>query len=512
MRRKLLAAAVILILVAGFILVRVALNPEAIRSAAEARLSAMLGQPVRIGRVSASMFPTPAVLGGDISIGPDPERAELTLEGIRIVPHLRSLISGPYTIREVALVGLSLRIVREADGQWRFPSVVPAPGGDSDGGVVVERVRLTGGRIRVYEESRDGLRETSRIGDVAAEAVAEGSALRISPLTGSIGGSAVSAQVTVNPSEVQATFTLPEIRGEDLPVVLGLAATEPPPFVTLTEPAAVDMSVVFDRKSGRLKGTGKLRAPRVRFYSLQLSRLEAPIVTDGVKLTFNPATFALYGGTQRGSLVVDLSGAVARWTLDSQVSTLDVGDFLGDLTGHSQQVDGTGTGSARVGGRVGDAMPAALAGQSRVTISDGVIRGFPLLAAINRALRLAEGDSKDTRFESLSATFRFAGAAETDDLVLVAREMRVEAAGRIGYDGALAMRGVAALSPERTERAIRSVRELTGLRNDRGELEVPLAIGGSIDAPSFGVDLKAAVGKSIKEELRRRIRSLFRRD
>ena len=512
MRRRLLIAALVLILVAGFVLIRTALKPDALRTAAEARLSAMLGQPVRIGDVSASMFPTPAVVGTNISIGADPQRAELSLESIRVVPRLRSLVSGPFTIREVALVGLGLRIVREADGQWRFPSVVPAPGGSGDAGVVVERVRLTGGRVRVIEETRAGLRETSSIGEVEAEAVAEGSSLRISPLRGMLGGSAVSAQVSVDPSHVQATFTLPQVRGEDLPAVLGLAAAEPPPFVTLTEPAAVDMSVVFDRKTGRLKGTGKLSAPRLRFYSLQLSRLEAPIATDGVKLTFDPATFALYGGSERGSLTVDLSGPVPRWMLDSQVSNLDVGDFLGDLAGESQQVDGIGTGSARVGGRVDDPMPGGLAGQSRVTIADGVIRGFPLLATINRALRLAEGDAQDTRFERLSATFRFAGAAETDDLVLVAREMRVEAAGRIGYDGALALRGVAALSPERTERAIRSVRELTGLRNDRGELEVPLTISGSIENPSFGIDLKAALGRSIKEEFRRRIRNLFRRD
>ena len=511
MRRTLLAAAALLILVAAFILVRVALNPEAIRAAAETRLSTMLGQPVRIGEVSVSMFPTPAVVGSNISIGPDPERAELTLEGIRIVPHLRSLISGPYTIREVALVGLSLRIVREADGQWRFPSVVPAPGG-GDGGVVVERVHLTGGQVRVFEESREGLRETSRIDNLEAEAVAEGAGLRISPLKGAIGGSAVSGEVAVTPSNVQATFALPRIRGEDVRVVLGLAATEPPPFVKLTEPAAVNMSVTLDRKTGRLKGTGKLQAPQVGFYTLRLSRLEAPIATDGVKLAFDPAAFVLYGGAQRGSLTVDLSGTVARWTLDSQVSGLDVGDFLGDLAGDSQRVDGTATASSRLGGRVGDTMPAGLSGQSRLTISDGVIRNFPLVARINRALRLAEGDSQDTRFERLSATFRFAGAAETDDLVLVAREVRVEAAGRIGYDGALAMDGIAAFSPGRTESAIRSVRELSGLRNDRGELEVPLTIGGSIEAPTFAIDMKAAVGKTIKEEFRRRIRNLFRRE
>ena len=72
--------------------------------------------------------------------------------------------------------------------------------------------------------------------------------------------------------------------------------------------------------------------------------------------------------------------------------------------------------------------------------------------------------------------------------------------------------GIAILSPERSASAIRSVHELSGLRNDHGELELPLKITGSFDDPSFAIDLKAAIGRSIKEELRRRIRGLFRRE
>ena len=170
-------------------------------------------------------------------------------------------------------------------------------------------------------------------------------------------------------------------------------------------------------------------------------------------------------------------------------------------------------------------MPRGLEGRMTVNVANGVIREFPLLSAINRALRLAEGDARDTRFERLSATLAFAGNvvrpsadalgpghATTDDLVMLAREVRVEAAGRIGFDRSLDLAGVAVLSPERTASAIRSVRELSGLRNDRGELELPLTITGTLDNPTFGIDLKAIIARSIKEELRRGIRKLFRRD
>jgi hypothetical protein len=148
-----------------------------------------------------------------------------------------------------------------------------------------------------------------------------------------------------------------------------------------------------------------------------------------------------------------------------------------------------------------------------------VVRNFPLLSAINRALRLAEGEGRDTRFERLSATLTFPGAgassadghAMTDDLVMVARDVRVEAAGRLGFDRSLDLAGQAVLSPARSAEAIRSIRELSGLRNDRGELELPLTIRGTVDDPAFGIDLKSLAARSLKEELRRRFRDFIRR-
>jgi hypothetical protein len=52
---------------------------------------------------------------------------------------------------------------------------------------------------------------------------------------------------------------------------------------------------------------------------------------------------------------------------------------------------------------------------------------------------------------------------------------------------------------------------LSGLRNSRGELEIPLTISGTLDAPSFGLDVKAAIGKGIKDELMRRLRGIIKR-
>jgi hypothetical protein len=95
---------------------------------------------------------------------------------------------------------------------------------------------------------------------------------------------------------------------------------------------------------------------------------------------------------------------------------------------------------------------------------------------------------------------------------MTAGHVRVRAAGRIGADRSLALRGVAAVSPERSARGIASVRELSGLRNSRGEIELPLTISGTLDQPSFGLDVKGAVGKGVLDELQRRLWGIIRRN
>jgi hypothetical protein len=499
--------------VAGLLVLRSTLNTETLRNAAESKLTDLLGQPVKIGDVGVSLFPSLSVSGTSISIGPDSEAPELALERIRIVPRVRSLLGGAYVIREVTLQGLTVRIVRESAGGWMFPSVVPVGSGGSDGGVIVERVRLSGGRVRVYALDAGKLHETSGIGDIEGESIAEGDGVRISPLAGRVGRSPVSGTATVNSREAVMDFSLPSIAPDDLPAVIGLSASEAPDFVRLMKPAAVKMSVRIDRANDRLRGTGSLAAPQVGFYTLQLTNLQAPISTNGAQITFEPATFALYGGTHRGKMIVDLSRKPARWTSESSVRDIDAGQFLAALAGGDQRFGGTASASASLHAPVGAAMPASLGGRVQIDVVNGIVREFPLLNAINRALRLAESSGRDTRFDRLSATFVLAGSnsAATKDLVMVARDMRVHAAGRIGFDRWIDLEGLAVFSPERTAEAVRSVRELSALRNDRGELELPIKIGGTLDDPAFTIDLQAALGRSIKEELRRRLRGLFRK-
>lgn len=58
-------------------------------------------------------------------------------------------------------------------------------------------------------------------------------------------------------------------------------------------------------------------------------------------------------------------------------------------------------------------------------------------------------------------------------------------------------------------------RDLKLIANSRGELELPLTVGGTVAEPSFGIDmgalLKTGATNAVKKELEKGLKSLFRK-
>lgn len=512
--RHLLIAAVVLVVI-GVVTIALSLRSLQsgdLRAGIEARLSASLGHPVSIGNIGVSLFP-PSLSGTNVRIGDTKVQAPaLEVARVRILPRLRSLLSGEVVVEQLTLDGFVVSVLRDEKGAWHVPAAVPAPTAGGGSGPVVETVRISNGRVRVFDRARGAdLREASSIDDLGAEMRVEGGGLALSPITGRIGSAEISGEAGTDGSGVRLDFSAKTIADDDLPVFLRLLGSDRPEFLRLAEPASASVVLRVDRRTSQLSGKGTLKAPRVRLEPLQLDKFDAPFTIQGSRLVFQPMTFALYGGTHEGGVTVRLSETPPQWITDSRVRGLDAGDFLTALNGSDQRLDGTASVTASLRGRVGEPLDRTVSGSMQMTVTNGVIRDFPMLVAINRALRLAERAEGDTRFERLSGTFAIAaGQAMTEDLVLQASHIRAEVKGRIGADRSLALRGIAVLSPERSAQAVRSIRELAALRNDSGEVELPLTISGTLEAPSFGLDLQAALEKGLKNELQRRIRRFIR--
>lgn len=514
--RWLLAAGVVLVAVAaaGWVTVRQLLGGGSLRAAAETRLSAMLGQPVTMGSLNVDLFPHASIAATAITVGRRTASSApaIDIERIVIVPRLRSLFSGPVGIDDVRLEGLVVSVLRDRAGAWHVPNAVPAPSAGSDAGVAIDRVGVTRGRVIVFEElAAGGAREVSSIDDIEADAVVENGGLRLRPVTARIGGAAITGEARTDAKAAHLEFGATAIDDEDLPALLGLLGVARPSFLRLHAPGSATVALRIDRVTSRLSGKGTLRAPESGVEPLRLQQFEAPFTLEDDRLVFEPTVFTVHKGTHRGGVAFGLAGTATGWSIDSRVTGLDLGSFLDALSGADARIDGAAAVTAALRGRLDAALAESIAGRLQISVEHGVIRQFPLLAAINSTVRLTEGDTRDTRFERLTATLQLAnGRAVTDNLVMQAGQVRVDAAGTIGFNRSLAMRGKAVLSAERSAAAIRSVHELAGLRNRSGQIEIPLTIEGTIDDPSFALDVRAAIGKGLQDELMRRLRRIIK--
>ena len=513
-----------------------ALNPEALRGAAERQLTALAGEPVSIGRLSVSLFPVPAVTGRDVRVlSAGAGRAQaVSVRAIRILPQWRTLLSRPVVVDAVEIEGLTLMARRDRERRWILPGATTAtarspraappavpglPGGGTSDALAVRRVRLRDGRIVVLDEvlrRRDGSAEVAAISGIEADLVQHPDGAAALRMRGALGGSALAGDVETGPHGLSATLQSPSLRSEDLPALFALLGSSAPASLAIGGDAPLELTMRVARDTGALTASGRLRAARVRLGTLAVTGLAAPFRLAENVLTVEPVSFAAYGGTARGTLEVQPGRAPAAWSLDMRVVGLDIDAFLSANTSGGGRLQGTGQVVARVRGTADLPIERHMSGSVDLVVSDGVIRNFALLAAINQALHLTGGDTSDTRFERLSATLDLArGAIRTDNASLHAGDVTAGAAGAISVERAITMTGTAVFSREASARMIARVKELSGARNERGEVEVPFRITGSIEAPVFGIDTGQILGRALQKEIQRNIRKgldrLFRR-
>lgn len=513
-----------------------ALNPEALRGAAERQLTALAGEPVSIGRLSVSLFPVPAVTGRDVRVlSAGAGRAQaVSVRAIRILPQWRTLLSRPVVVDAVEIEGLTLMARRDRERRWILPGATTAtarspraappavpglPGGGTSDALAVRRVRLRDGRIVVLDEvlrRRDGSAEVAAISGIEADLVQHPDGAAALRMRGALGGSALAGDVETGPHGLSATLQSPSLRSEDLPALFALLGSSAPASLAIGGDAPLELTMRVARDTGALTASGRLRAARVRLGTLAVTGLAAPFRLAENVVTVEPVSFAAYGGTARGTLEVQPGRAPAAWSLDMRVVGLDIDAFLSANTSGGGRLQGTGQVVARVRGTADLPIERHMSGSVDLVVSDGVIRNFALLAAINQALHLTGGDTSDTRFERLSATLDLArGAIRTDNASLHAGDVTAGAAGAISVERAITMTGTAVFSREASARMIARVKELSGARNERGEVEVPFRITGSIEAPVFGIDTGQILGRALQKEIQRNIRKgldrLFRR-
>lgn len=499
------------------------LKSGAVRSRIASELSRELGQPVSIGGLAASIFPTPSLSARFIRIGGADSTAApgVSLEALYIMPRLSSILPGrTLTIDHVDLKGLIISVRRDSAGRWLLP-VPPSPTVDTSRGgnsIDLNQLRARGGSIRIVDDllrAPSGAPTITTIRGVEADVEAMGGRVKVSRFTGQLGESVVTGATDIGPDGVELRLHSESIHPADVPALFALAGMPASPLLSFAGKAPLEMTISLPPGFATHTVTGKASIQQVKFGTLAFEGVQAPFHLEHGVFTLDPLSFTTYGGRQLGIISVDLNRPVPGYRIRTSVQGLDVNRALSANTTMKNFLAGGGrlAGDVRGSGNTAAALEHTLTGTLEFELKDGVIRNFPLLAAINQALGITQGTGQDTRFQSLSGTAALGGGmARTTNLVLHAGELSLTGKGTLGFDQRLDLHLTASASPVLSNQLVQRVGLLRSLSNDRGQVTFPVIVTGTATAPRISVDLGSIAKKQLEGKVKKGLLDLIQKD
>jgi AsmA protein len=297
-----------------------------------AKVQEATGRTLTLGRISFALLPAPGLsVAGPIRISDSaayPGRSALTAESLRVRLSLPGLLRGRASVTSINLNRPTLTLIRDARGRWNFDDLVqrasaatPAQalaGGarESSFRVVVDRARVSGGRILIYDDAVvAGRRSEAVLAPIDATILGWGGDRPTDlDLSLGLGKSALSARAWLSASGGRPMLTLAargkSLRVEDLATLL--------PWLGVARPAGLEVrgaldlegtaDVPLDRpETLRFKGTLALRGVSYRDagMALPVKDLSGKVIVDGERAEWRDFSVSAGSSSLHGSLKVE---------------------------------------------------------------------------------------------------------------------------------------------------------------------------------------------------------------
>lgn len=226
-----------------------------------------------------------------------------------------------------------------------------------------------------------------------------------------------------------------------------------------------------------------------------ISDIKTTVDLHGGVLKVNLAQAKLYGGSAKGVVTADGSGAGAGIGSDLTLSAIDIDKLMTALSGASR-LKGTANLAVAVNGRGASqrAIVSSLGGKGSMRVNDGAVKGVNIANFIRNlkqgGLLFSQNTTESTDFTELSATFDIAqGVLSNKDLSMKSPVLRLAGSGTVSL-------------PPRSLN-YRLVPTLVGTIEGQGGkdasgLAVPLLITGPWSNPSVTPDVKGILEESLK--------------
>ena len=256
-----------------------------------------------------------------------------------------------------------------------------------------------------------------------------------------------------------------------------------------------------------LNANGRLQVGQLQASGLKLANVKAEVHAADGKLEVAPHSANLYEGSISGAITAMADGRVA---LKENLTGVAVGPLLRDVA-QKDVLEGKGnvTLDVNTGGKSVNEMKKALAGNARVALKDGAIKGINLAEVFRKAKsalgsqesRAQAAQTQQTDFSEMTASFVIKnGVAHNEDLDVKSPLFRVSGAGNIDI-------GNSTIDYTTKATVVASTKGQGG--EDLGQLSgvtVPVRLVGPFDALSYKVDYAAAATNLAKTKAGERVK------
>lgn len=422
--------------------------------------------------------------------------------GVKLMP----LLSGKVEVEEIALRDPVITVIKNKNGVLNAatlgrkgvaapetPSRAPIPSPDGPLKILallaVDRVSLSGGQV-TYRDSSQSQPVAYVLQDM--EFLLQSVHLGQSPSL----HLALNVQPMNLPISLDGTFgPLKETADLDaIDMQLGLGKTN---LTIAGKTAGTHMSFTVTAaaiNTANLPMTLPLKKP------VEVNNFKLATDLKGQALRLSDLSFQIFegkvvaeGGLTSGAAAPPFNGKVA-------LEGLQLGPALDAVADVPVSVSGTAGANLSLKGQ-GFAMPdltRALEGSGHVGVKDGRIDGMNLLqeaVSILKVAGISVGEAKATAFSTIETDLTIRqGIVSLQNLLMDSHDFQATGGGTIGFDHVLNLTVNLRLS-EALSQQVAGSSPVARLAVKEGRLTLPLLIGGTLEAPSYGLDMKGLTGK-----------------
>ena len=261
----------------------------------------------------------------------------------------------------------------------------------------------------------------------------------------------------------------------------------------------------------RASGSGTLAIATLIANDIVINNLRSDVKLNRGVIDLSPLTADVYGGKEKGSVVLDVRPATPTCTVLAKLSGVDSNRLLSAVSSLKDTLYGSLSADSNLSFALAASNDLArtLNGTVSFDVLNGQLKHVNILSEIGKVgqfLGATNQTGSDTSLKKLSGSLKIVnGVASTNDLIAALNEGSLSANGSINLvDQGIDMRATAVLASaaSNTVGGTKIGGYLnTALANNKGELVIPVRVTGSLANPRFTPDAEALAQMKLKSLL-----------